>query len=179
MAKKEIKIGDRISELIKEHGILKSHFAVEMHVTPQAVSAWLSNKSMPSDDTIKNIAAYFKVYPEYLTGEIDYKNFEDFKNHVNIEIELRDFTKHNFLHSWGYTFKQSQYFKKNDNYYNCKNKPLDDSDNDFVFEVTTPTGETRYIASSELDLLIDDFFYMLKKRLLDSDISSLWDMNKE
>ena len=178
MTKKEAKTGDRINELIKERGILKSHFAVEMHVTPQAVSAWLSNKSMPSDDMINNIAAYFKVYPEYLTGEIDYKNFEEFKEYVDTDIKLRDFAKHNFLRSWGYTLKESQYFKKNGNYYNCKNKPLDDYDNDFVFEVTTPTGETRYIASSALDLLVDDFFYMLKKRLIDSDVLELWNENK-
>lgn len=65
-------IGDRISLIIKKHGMNQSDFAKALKITPSSVSTMISGKSNPSSQTIQQICDKFGYNPEWLTtGEGD------------------------------------------------------------------------------------------------------------
>ena len=65
-------IGERISLIIKKHGMNQSDFAKALKITPSSVSTMISGKSNPSAQTIQQICDKFGYNPEWLTtGEGD------------------------------------------------------------------------------------------------------------
>ncbi len=63
------KIGTKIKELREKKGLFQQDLANELHVTKGAVGMWETNKRVPDVETIRNIADYFKVSVDWLTGE--------------------------------------------------------------------------------------------------------------
>ena len=62
-------LGQTLKELRFRRGITQAEFARDLGVSQQAVGGWEVNRSEPSFDTLKRIAAYFNVSIDYLLGE--------------------------------------------------------------------------------------------------------------
>ena len=63
---KEINIAKNISDLRKEKGITQEQLADSLNLSPQAVSKWETNTSLPDTQTLPLIADYFGVSIDYL-----------------------------------------------------------------------------------------------------------------
>ncbi len=62
----EIIIGQTISNLRKKAGITQEELAAALNISPQAVSKWETNTSLPDTQTLPLIAHYFKVSVDFL-----------------------------------------------------------------------------------------------------------------
>lgn len=69
--KKSIR-GDRLATLIKLHGFNNSTFAEEVKISRPVIVEGTKHNVM-TDDTLKRIAEYFDVHPDYLSGKINEK----------------------------------------------------------------------------------------------------------
>ena len=111
-------IGSRIDKLIHEKGIQKKVFAVDMEVSIQTVSNWISNSYKPSFEKLKEIAQYFGVDIDYLTCKNPYKNIDDMLSAKADKTAIEMSALQNMLLSRGYykgnvkAFKYETYKKK-------------------------------------------------------------------
>lgn len=62
--------GKLLRQLIKENGISQEEFAEKLGYSVQSVSYWVRGKKTPNPDTLKNIADYFNIAKECLTGDM-------------------------------------------------------------------------------------------------------------
>lgn len=67
-----MKFGDRINELLKEHGISQSVLAKNIGVSQRAVSKWINHQAEPTESSIVNCALFFSVSADYLLGLKDF-----------------------------------------------------------------------------------------------------------
>ena len=63
---KELNLAKNIADLRKKKGITQDELALALNISPQAVSKWETNTSLPDIQTIPMIADYFKVSIDYL-----------------------------------------------------------------------------------------------------------------
>jgi len=63
---KKINISTNIAELRKQKGITQEQLALALNISPQAVSKWETNTSVPDTQTLPLIAEYFGVSIDYL-----------------------------------------------------------------------------------------------------------------
>ena len=63
---KEINIAKSISDLRKRKGVTQEQLAQALNISPQAVSKWETNTSLPDTQTLPLIAEYFGVSLDYL-----------------------------------------------------------------------------------------------------------------
>ena len=63
---KEINISKNIADLRKKKGITQEQLALALSISPQAVSKWETNTSLPDTQTLPLIAEYFEVSVDYL-----------------------------------------------------------------------------------------------------------------
>lgn len=61
-------VGGRIKQLRTDRGITQKELAETLHKSESAVRMWELEKSEPDMETLKNIAAYFKIDINYLYG---------------------------------------------------------------------------------------------------------------
>ena len=87
---KEINISKNIADLRKQKGITQEQLAIALNISPQAVSKWETNTSLPDTQTLSLIAEYFEVSIDYLYygkefiySEIYEKVFQKIKNLPN------------------------------------------------------------------------------------------------
>ena len=72
------KIGDRISQLLKETGYTQKEFALMCGVTEAAMCRYLKNEREPKIEVVANMATALNTTVEYLiSGKKDETNFED------------------------------------------------------------------------------------------------------
>jgi len=57
----KVKVGKRIIALRKEHGFSQSEFAVQLNVTPQAVSKWETGLALPDIEILLIMSMLFKI----------------------------------------------------------------------------------------------------------------------
>lgn len=69
---KEINIAKNIADLRKQKGITQEQLAQALNISPQAVSKWETNTSLPDTQTLPLIAEYFGVSIDYLYYGNDY-----------------------------------------------------------------------------------------------------------
>ena len=67
-------IGDRIKEVMAEHGLTQTALANRLGTNQSSVSSWLSGRSNPSSQTITQICEAFGVNPEWLKEGIGDKD---------------------------------------------------------------------------------------------------------
>lgn len=170
--------GSRISELLKEKGIYKKVFAVDMKVSVQTVSSWLGDKSTPKPQKLRKIAKYFGVDYQYLTCDQDYRNFDDMRNKHHDKAELQDKALFSLLESYGYIFKDTNYYFDGHNYFKSI-KDLEYGTYHPIYEVTSPDQKKHYIDIDHLYCLVRDFFILLDSRLMQEEITYMWDMDFE
>lgn len=85
--------GKLLKRLIKDSGISQEKFAEKLGYSVQSVSYWIRGKKTPNPDTLKNIADYFSIAKECLTGDMpllctqqEYdKLSKDFVNSLNFD----------------------------------------------------------------------------------------------
>ena len=63
---KEINIGAHIADLRKKKGVTQEQLANALNISPQAVSKWETNTSVPDTQIVALIAEYFDVSIDYL-----------------------------------------------------------------------------------------------------------------
>lgn len=68
----EIRIAERIKELMKEHGLNQVKLAEKIGVKQNTISAWLLGKKEPCITSLWLLADYFKVEIDYLVGRKEY-----------------------------------------------------------------------------------------------------------
>lgn len=59
-------IGDRIKEVMDEHGLSQTALSKRLGTNPSSVSSWLSGRAKPSSQTITQICEAFGINPEWL-----------------------------------------------------------------------------------------------------------------
>ncbi len=64
---------ERVTELIKFHGITKNKLLLELGINTNAFNNWEKRNTIPSGDIIAKIADYFHVSADYLLGRTDEK----------------------------------------------------------------------------------------------------------
>lgn len=69
---KEINVSKNIADLRKQKGITQEQLALALNISPQAVSKWETNTSLPDTQTLPLIAEYFEVSVDYLFYGQDY-----------------------------------------------------------------------------------------------------------
>ena len=67
-------IGDRIKEVMDEHGLNQAAFAGRLGINQSNVSQWMSGRTKPSAQTITQICEAFGVNPEWLKEGIGDKD---------------------------------------------------------------------------------------------------------
>lgn len=68
----EVKISQRIAELMKEQNLTQTKLANALGMHQSNVSEWLSGKKEPSITSLWLLADYFNVDIDYLIGRKDY-----------------------------------------------------------------------------------------------------------
>ncbi len=63
---KEINLAKNIADLRKKKGVTQEELALALNISPQAVSKWETNTSLPDTQTLPLIADYFDVSIDYL-----------------------------------------------------------------------------------------------------------------
>jgi transcriptional regulator with XRE-family HTH domain len=64
-----MKVALRINEVLKEKGLLQKELAEKLGVSKVTVNYWCNNQSIPSLDTLGEIARILKVKLTYLIKE--------------------------------------------------------------------------------------------------------------
>ena len=82
--KKNKIFGSRLKIMLKRKNMnqaaLSSHLTEKGHrITEQSISHWVNYISQPTQANIDNVSEELQVFPEYLSGEIDYPTIEDWK----------------------------------------------------------------------------------------------------
>ncbi len=166
--------GSRINELIKEKGLQKKAFAVDMQVTPQTVTGWLKG-TIPHKHHLDKIANYFGVDVRYLMCKTNFRNIEDrvrngynIKDVNEIKSEKRENTIKELLALYGYEFELSHYsYEKTIRHY--KNEilfdefELTDGDHFPYYRIVTPEKETKYLSVVDAIKLRNIMFDLLER----------------
>lgn len=63
-------IGERLSEIRKDHGDTQADLASRLNVSLAAVRSWEQEKSSPSHEMLVNICKLYQVSSDYLLGLI-------------------------------------------------------------------------------------------------------------
>lgn len=172
--------GSRLNALLREKNIMKKEFAIDIGVSVQTVSNWISGKVTPDHERLKTIAKYFGVELGFLTCEIDFKNKEEMIEHYIEQYEEQDTAKFYFLKSFGYTFRETDIYYINGEYIKEKDIPTNELcfyTEDIVYEVTTEKDKKYYFRGEDLFHLVNDFFVLLKSKLIQKEVSETWFLN--
>lgn len=62
---------DRFYDLCLSHGVTPTKVGRELGIGQSTIAMWGVRQSTPKAETIQKLAAYFKVSPDYLLGEIN------------------------------------------------------------------------------------------------------------
>lgn len=167
--------GSRINELIKEKGLQKKAFAVDMQVTPQTVTGWVKGTTIPHKHHLDKIANYFGVDVSYLLCETNYKNIQDQIRNIDKENDAIDFAikrKDNaikdLLALYGYKFELSNYsYEKTVKYYKddvlIDEINLTDGEHFPYYRIVTPEKETKYLSVVDAIKLRNIMFDLLER----------------
>lgn len=63
-----MEFGNRLKELLKEHGISQETLAKNIGVSQRAVSKWVNRQAEPTESSIVKCAKYFGVSADYILG---------------------------------------------------------------------------------------------------------------
>lgn len=64
-------IGERLSDIRKDHGNTQADLAMQLGVSLPTVRAWEQGKSSPSNDMLVRICKLYKISSDYLLGLSD------------------------------------------------------------------------------------------------------------
>jgi transcriptional regulator with XRE-family HTH domain len=79
-----ITTGDRLKQLVKEKGLEQQEVAAELGMKSPTFNGYISNNREPSITKLKQLAGYFGVSVDYLTG---YSNIKDpYLKHLPAEL---------------------------------------------------------------------------------------------
>ena len=80
MGKEDIKdiFKKRVNELLKESGYTQKELAQDIEATESSVSKYLSGERMPSGEILKNLATALNTTIDYLLGNTNDKNIDDY-----------------------------------------------------------------------------------------------------
>ena len=67
-AMREINLSKNIADLRKKKGVTQEQLAAALNISPQAVSKWENNKSIPDISILQNISKMFNIDLNYLTS---------------------------------------------------------------------------------------------------------------
>lgn len=76
-------IADRLRILIKEHNTTITELSRKLRVSRQAVAMYLDGKNLPNSEKICAIAKYFNVSTDWLLGQSDVRNEQNFQKYKN------------------------------------------------------------------------------------------------
>ena len=68
----EIKIAERLQELMKEEGLTQVKLASQTGIKQNTISAWLSKKKQPNIASLWRLADRFGVSVDFLIGRAEY-----------------------------------------------------------------------------------------------------------
>jgi len=68
---------ERFSQLTKETGMNQTQLAKDTGIARKTINEYLNGKSCPAKEILNELARYFRVSEEYLSGESKYRNFAD------------------------------------------------------------------------------------------------------
>lgn len=71
---------DRIFQLMKENNLNAKEFALKVGVSQGNITDWKTGRAKPSTDALLKIARTYNISVDYLLGNSDYKNQDDFFN---------------------------------------------------------------------------------------------------
>lgn len=71
-------LSDKIKALRKEHNMTQNDLAQKLNVAQGAVAMWETDKRTPDVDMLKKIANYFNVSLDWLTGNSEYRNVNEY-----------------------------------------------------------------------------------------------------
>lgn len=147
MKEKNVIIASKINELLKERDMSQVALSALSGVTPQTITGIMQGKHTPKESTLQVIADTLGVYKEYLTGDIQYKNYDSW---VKMNL-LCDFTPEqtnaiiHLLDAFGY--KATAF----------------DTD---IMHIECPNGQNKKIGKHHLQSLLNNFFIMFDSLLL-------------
>lgn len=89
-------IGERLSEIRKDHGDKQTDLAQKLNVTVSTIRSWEQEKSSPSHDMLVQICRLYSVSSDYLLGLTDvdpgYLKHQQFKSFTRKELaELKKY----------------------------------------------------------------------------------------
>lgn len=147
MDKKQEIIVKKIKELLIENSWYQCDLAFRSGITPQTITNIMNYKTMPNETTLNDIANAFGVFPAYLTGDIEYRNYKEWKNKNNTcrlsNEQLQAVI--NMLSAWGYEIKESS--------------------NNFI-TIIKPNGAETKLYIKHLSNITDTFITLLDNSLL-------------
>ena len=73
----EKKFCQRLNDLMNKKGINQKDLADELGFSRKSINEYVNGKSCPSRKRLQEIAMFFGVFEEYLSGKSDYKNAGD------------------------------------------------------------------------------------------------------
>lgn len=81
---------ERFMQLLQEKGITPYRVSKETGVTQTTLSDWKTGRATPKTATLQKIADYFNVSLDWLTGNSEYRNLEDFNNAISYTEESEE-----------------------------------------------------------------------------------------
>lgn len=147
MDNKSKNIQRKIKELLKDRNMSQVALAYHAGITEQTLSNIMQGKREPNKKTLDAIAGALGVYPDYLTGNIPFKDFSTWLDMFAV-YDLNDMQETaviNMIASWGYACTDLQ--------------------NGFVM-VECPNGQKKILCKYHLVNLLNNFFSMFNMILL-------------
>lgn len=71
---------ERFMQLLQEKGITPYRVSKETGVTQTTLSDWKTGRATPKTATLQKIADYFNVSLDWLTGNSEYRNIDDYSS---------------------------------------------------------------------------------------------------
>jgi len=67
-------IGERLKQLVREKGLEQQEAAIQLNIKIPTFNGYVSNKREPSIEKLKQLADYFNVSVDYLTGHSEIRD---------------------------------------------------------------------------------------------------------
>lgn len=79
---------ERFVQLLQENNVTPYRVSKETGVKQTTLSDWKTGRATPKTATLQKIADYFKVSLDWLTGNSEYRNIEDYSNNEEMPEEM-------------------------------------------------------------------------------------------
>ena len=157
-------VKERFEKALFAENITQQELADLMFVGKDSISNWKLGKHTPTKQNLIDMCNILHVLPEYLTGDIDYRDLDDWKkNYIRMDYKTLSHVYNMFL-DMGYVLNWQQL----ENDWNIRENNFAEY-KESVIDVITPSGEHKKTSYEHILQAYSNFINTFKSSLINLD----------